>query len=49
MIIFDSYTVRQADLNELFGERDVFLSIFNPLYFIEILREAGDASSKTAW
>lgn len=40
-ISFDGYSVRQKDLNELFGERDVFLSIFNPLYFIEILGEDG--------
>lgn len=40
-VSFDGYSVRQKDLNELFGERDVFLSIFNPLYFIEVLGEDG--------
>lgn len=37
-ITYDGCEVRQVDLTDLFGERDVFLSIFNPLYFIE---EAG--------
>ena len=37
----DGIDVRQTDLNEMFGERDVFLSIFNPLYFIEELGEVG--------
>ena len=36
-ILYDGYTIRQMDLTELFGEKDVFLSIFNPLYFIEEL------------
>ena len=40
-VTLDGYTVRQADLNEIFGERDVFLSIFNPLYFIEELADGG--------
>ena len=40
-ITYDGYTIRQTDLNEMFGERDVFLSIFNPLYFIEELGEDG--------
>lgn len=40
-ITYDGYAIRQADLNEMFGERDVFLSIFNPLYFIEELGEDG--------
>ncbi len=35
----DGAPVRQADLNEVFGEPDVFLSIFNPLYFIEELAD----------
>ena len=38
-ITYDGYAIRQTDLNEMFGERDVFLSIFNPLYFIEELGE----------
>lgn len=40
-IQYDGYEIRQLDLTELFGERDVFLSIFNPLYFIEELGEDG--------
>lgn len=40
-VTMDGYDIRQADLNEIFGERDVFLSIFNPLYFIERLAEDG--------
>lgn len=40
-ITYDGYEVRQLDLNDLFGERDVFLSILNPLYFIEELGENG--------
>lgn len=40
-INYDGYEIRQLDLNELFGERDVFLSILNPLYFIEELGEDG--------
>lgn len=40
-ITYDSAEIRQLDLNDLFGERDVFLSIFNPLYFIEELGNDG--------
>ena len=40
-ITYDGYEIRQLDLADLFGERDVFLSIFNPLYFIEELGESG--------
>ena len=40
-IPYDGYEIRQLDLADLFGERDVFLSIFNPLYFIEELGEDG--------
>ena len=40
-ILYDGYTTRQMDLTELFGEKDVFLSIFNPLYFIEELGDDG--------
>ena len=40
-ITYDGYTVRQTDLWEMFGERDVFLSILNPLYFIEELGDSG--------
>lgn len=34
-ISFDGITIRQADLTEVFGEKDCFLAIVNPLYFIE--------------
>lgn len=40
-ITYDGYELRQLDLTDMFGERDVFLSIFNPLYFIEELGDAG--------
>ena len=40
-ITYDGCEVRQVDLTDLFGERDVFLSIFNPLYFIEELGNDG--------
>lgn len=40
-ITLDSYKVTQARLNDLFGDRDTFLSIFNPLYFIEVLQDEG--------
>lgn len=40
-IAYDGCEIRQLDLNDLFGERDVFLSILNPLYFIEELGNDG--------
>ena len=40
-INFDGYEIRQQDLSEMFGEKDVFLSILNPLYFIEELGDDG--------
>lgn len=40
-ITYDGGEIRQLDLNDLFGERDVFLSILNPLYFIEELGNDG--------
>lgn len=40
-IYYDGHTIRQLDLADLFGERDVFLSILNPLYFIEELWTSG--------
>lgn len=42
-ISYDGYNLRQQDLSEMFGDRDVFLSILNPLYFIEELGEDGKA------
>ena len=40
-VTYDGYEIRQHDLNEMFGEKDVFLSILNPLYFIEELGNDG--------
>lgn len=40
-IYYDGHDIRQLDLTDLFGERDVFLSILNPLYFIEELGTNG--------
>ena len=40
-ITYDGYEIRQLDLTDMFGERDVFLSILNPLYFIEELGDSG--------
>ncbi len=40
-ISYDGYEIRQMDLTDLFGEKDAFLSIFNPLYFIEELGDEG--------
>lgn len=40
-ITYDGITVRQSDLNEAFGGKDVFLSILNPLYFIDVLGDSG--------
>ena len=42
-ITYDGKPVRQSSLTEMFGEKDVFLSIFNPLYFIEELGDKGKA------
>ena len=40
-VTWDGYAIRQADLSQMFGEKDEFLSIFNPLYFIETLGNDG--------
>lgn len=40
-ITYDGYNVRQTDLYNLFGDKDLFLSMFNPLYFIETLGTDG--------
>lgn len=40
-IAYNGITVRQSDLNSIFGGRDIFLSILNPLYFINVLGESG--------
>lgn len=40
-ICYNGLTVRQSDLNIAFGGKDIFLSIFNPLYFINVLGDTG--------
>lgn len=40
-IVYDGIEIRQVDLTDMFGDRDVFLAIFNPLYFIEELGDSG--------
>lgn len=40
-ITYDGRDIRQSNLTDMFGEKDVFLSIFNPLYFIEELGDDG--------
>lgn len=40
-IFLDERKVTQRDLSVLFGEKDLFLAIFNPLYFIEVLGSKG--------
>ena len=42
-ITYDGKPIRQSNLTEMFGEKEVFLSIFNPLYFIEELGDKGKA------
>ena len=40
-ITYDGQQIRQSAVEEMFGEKDVFLSIVNPLYFIEVLGNDG--------
>jgi DNA repair exonuclease SbcCD ATPase subunit len=40
-LVYDGLPVRQSDLTVMFGEKDLFLSIFNPLHFTEALGEGG--------
>ena len=35
----DGNAIRQKDLNAVFGGADEFLSLINPLYFIEVLAD----------
>lgn len=35
-LLLDSYTVRQADIDRIFCDKDTFLSMFNPSYLIEL-------------
>ncbi|MBS7297623.1 MAG: AAA family ATPase [Eubacteriales bacterium] len=40
-VILDSQQMNQSDIPAVFAERDIFLSIFNPLYFIEKIASDG--------
>ena len=40
-VVHDGVPVRQVDLDQIFGGADEFLSLFNPLYFIQILGDQG--------
>ncbi|MDD6736203.1 MAG: AAA family ATPase, partial [Clostridiales bacterium] len=40
-VVLDGHTMRQADMAETFAEKNIFLSILNPLYFIEKLAGNG--------
>lgn len=40
-IILDNCPVRQTDMVQRFADRDIFLSIFNPLYFVEKIADDG--------
>lgn len=40
-VILDGRPVRQIDMIQWFAEKDIFLSIFNPLYFIEKIADDG--------
>jgi DNA repair exonuclease SbcCD ATPase subunit len=34
---YDGYKIQQKDVNTMFGDKDTFLSLFNPTYFVEIM------------
>ena len=40
-VTLDTIQLRQTDLNNIFAEKDIFLSLINPLYFIESIAENG--------
>ena len=40
-ITMDTIPMRQTDLASQFAEKDIFLSVLNPLYFIEKIAESG--------
>ncbi len=40
-VTLDTVQVRQTDINNIFAEKDIFLSLINPLYFIENIAENG--------
>ena len=41
IIVLDKNKIRQADMERIFAEKDIFLSILNPLYFLEKIAENG--------
>ena len=40
-VTMDTSQLRQADITNIFADKDVFLSVFNPLYFIEKIADNG--------
>ena len=40
-VTLDTIQLRQTDLNNIFAEKDIFLSLINPLYFIESIADNG--------
>ena len=36
-LTFDGYKIRQKDIDAMFGDKDTFLSLFNPSYFAEVM------------
>lgn len=43
LLLLDSYTIRQTDIDRMFCDKDTFLSMFNPTYLTERLAEKGRA------
>lgn len=41
VITYDGFEIKQTDITEMFCDKDIFLSIFNPMYFIDVLGESG--------
>lgn len=42
-LLLDTYTIRQADIDRMFCDKETFLSMFNPTYLPEHLGEKGRA------
>jgi len=40
-IMFDGILTRQSDVSAMFADKDIFLSVLNPLYFIEKIADDG--------
>ena len=40
-LTLDSYTIQQTAIDKMFGERDMFLSMFNPTYLTECMKNNG--------